>query len=296
MTNNELLLFDPYERVERLLKSYSPLNDLEIYYCLQMISKQQPKDQNWTFIRLLSEFWDNKMTLQIDLTWSKLKQAKNKYSDLNLQMTDIEKIRNLIKTAVNSIVVHTRGPSYLNLYGYELQLDVLESLLKNPLAPNEVRFILKQYVDTPARVVSFNGEDDPGRDLIDITPAPEPGQEDPIEQMFQSMGLFRSHLVGRVVVGDWNLPLIEILDHETGVPVEKLLAKFGGCPLGRVNKNGNDGYDKKESRCDCLRRSSCPGGRLLSAGRLEVLAKKIWRIKEKEGSIKDLFGEFKLLV
>ncbi len=265
-----------------LERNYHPEHDEEIRSILEelkAVSLTLRNEVGWSYIDDLSTF----MNLQIRHKMDDLKARVMNLVDPPGQAAVsklVSEIRQLIAASSEELKQYKGGSNCLDAKDYEMKISLLESISKKPLTSGEVRAVVDDYESSQGYMI-HNFEEEGGDPIVECIPLPkEPDEDDILGQHGIVMG-FR---VGYMAMGSWIFPIVETEDDRIGIPIEKLLAEFGGCPRGRVNdmeKRQNDGYDMYRKRCSCCLRHVCPGGDLYFAWNLKALAAKFLRVKNR---------------
>ncbi|MDO8240517.1 MAG: hypothetical protein Q7T51_00835 [Candidatus Moranbacteria bacterium] len=275
-----------YSRMWELIRQYKPELDSEIREMLAIMEKEErdiSRRQGYT--ERLSSYWKMKIQFILNEVWSRIRDGQLSEQDRQeavLILDAVDGLINLAKEEVKSSWSWQGAGGFFQDNDFRYFIETLRSFLENP--PEEgVARIFSEYPneDSGTREVSEIAiEDQLDPDIIMIPALPIIDDDDLMGQQLRAADLIGGCGGGRIIVNGWNLPIIELENGEVGVPIDKMLAEFGGCPKGLVFNgihSGIDmGYSLQERACwHCCQRTFCPGGELLRAWSLPGLARKL---------------------
>jgi hypothetical protein len=272
---------NPYFEIRKIIDSFKPeknqlLKSRLMEFFLSLALQAKNVSSLWSAIELIMKYWHKRIEYHLEFVW---KAVYNKKIDNTVKIELIEFVSKLIEEAKKEHQAYCRK-CYFSHQNYHKQIMLLKSILHNPLKEGDVRYFLQDldvktwtYSD---RILNIE-KDDPGNDLVDISPEEPLPDWDLMGQQLRDMGLVDCSPLGHVAVGKWNFRVLETSEKQFGVPIEEIIFEFGGCPYGYVDTI-NQGYVKEEKSCKCFKRQWCIGGKLFSFGTLEALAKGLRRL------------------
>lgn len=298
----ELVISDPSRRLHRLIKDYNPVLESEIGSLFARLIAERPlkgtTKGDWWLIDLKLGYWHYKFLFGVWAIWAKLTSGPISKRDKAILQEKIRDLALLIDEAKSELSFwENADKNYFGRYERQLHIDLLQSVLDNPLGPDEVRFVRREFSSSPLEIISIDGRNDRTKEIVNVTPPPELEPDDHYGHLWRMENKVTAGQVARVAIGKWNFEVKETSEGELGIPVDDMLLDlFGGCPIKQVWKPSGDGYDSRTKTCHCWQRDICPGGDLLRAWTYPVLAQKLWRLYQRKETIHELFPRWRKML